>query len=101
MTVYAATFVASPRPPKLPPSRSNSEAPRIAGVKNGRPAIESTMRNQRATLDAPMIPATVPSRVGLWLSIGDLPDVSRSRAPRLLVRGPSGCKQARAYDAHE
>src|SRR5256885_13842326 len=43
-------------------SPKNTAEPSIAGVKNGRPAITSTTRNQSATAPAPMSPAMNPSR---------------------------------------
>src|SRR2546429_8594480 len=43
-------------------SPKNTAEPSIAGVKNGRPAIASTTRDQRATAPAPMSPAMNPSR---------------------------------------
>src|SRR2546430_8341411 len=43
-------------------SLKNTAEPSIAGVKNGRPAITSTTRNQSATAPAPTSPAMNPSR---------------------------------------
>src|SRR5437868_4938711 len=43
-------------------SPKNTAEPSIAGVKNGRPAITSTTRNQSATAPAPTSPAMNPSR---------------------------------------
>src|SRR5436305_2678184 len=40
----------------------NTAEPSMAGVKNGRPAITSTIRNQSATAAAPIRPAMNPSR---------------------------------------
>src|SRR5204863_421147 len=40
----------------------NTAEPSMAGVKNGRPAITSTTRNESATAAAPMRPAMKPSR---------------------------------------
>src|SRR5947199_9701070 len=40
----------------------NTAEPSMAGVKNGRPAITSTIRNQSATAAAPIRPVMNPSR---------------------------------------
>src|SRR2546423_1870692 len=56
MREYSITTWAGSCTPK------NTAEPSIAGVKNGRPAITSTTRNQSATAPAPMSPAMNPSR---------------------------------------
>src|SRR5439155_2577814 len=63
---YPITTPAASRTPQ------NTADPSIAGVKNGRPAIASTMRDHSATAPAPMSPATNPSRRTRVNCIGSL-----------------------------
>src|SRR2546426_8250595 len=90
MREYSITTMVGSRTPQ------NTAEPSMAGVKNGRPAITSTTRNQSATAAAPIRPAMKPARrTRLSCMVSPpRPCSGQVRRHRRMVKGLARCRMS-------